>query len=66
MDSWNRENEESWAYEDERRFYRDCNRTLRTIVRSYDGTSSPDREIHSSLEVTIPEEDAPRFIWRRE
>jgi hypothetical protein len=70
MDSWNRENEESWAYEDERRFYRDCNRTLRTIVRSYDGTSSPDREIHSSLEVTIPEDDAeddaPRFIRRRE
>jgi hypothetical protein len=70
MDSWNRENEDRWAYEDERRFYRDCNRTLRTIVRSYDGTSSPDREIHSSLEVTIPEDDAeddaPRFIRRRE
>jgi hypothetical protein len=70
MDSWNRENEESWAYEDERRFYRDCHRTLRTIVRPYDGTSSPDREIHSSLEVTIPEDDAeddaPRFIRRRE
>jgi hypothetical protein len=65
MDSWNRENEESWAYEDERRFYRDCNRTLRTIVRPYDGTSSPDRESHSSLEVTIPEDDAPRFIRRR-
>jgi len=55
MESWNRENEESWAYEDERRFYRDCHRILRTIVRPYDGTSSPDREIQSSLEVTIPE-----------
>ena len=66
MDSWNRENEESWAYEDERRFYRDCHRTLRTIVRPYDGTSSPDREIYSSLEVTIPEDDVPRFIRRRE
>ena len=65
MDSWNRENEESWAYEDERRFYRDSHRTLRTIVRPYDGTSLPDREIHSSLEVTIPEDDAPRFIRRR-
>jgi hypothetical protein len=65
MDSWNRENEDRWAYEDERRFYRDCNRTLRTIVRPYDGTSSPDRENYSSLEVTIPEDDAPRFIRRR-
>jgi hypothetical protein len=65
MDSWNRENEDRWAYEDERRFYRDSHRTLRTIVRPYDGTSLPDREIHSSLEVTIPEDDAPRFIRRR-
>jgi hypothetical protein len=58
MHSWNRENEESWAYEDERRFYRDCHRTLRIIVRPYDATSSPGTELHSSLRVAVPDDGA--------
>jgi hypothetical protein len=58
MDSWNRENEESWRYDDERRFYRDCHRTLRTIVRPYDATRSSDKGLHSSLTLTIPEDGA--------
>ena len=58
MNNWNQENEESWAYEDERRFYRDCHRTLRTIVRPYDTTGPLGPGSYSMPpEVNIPEDD---------
>jgi len=67
MSLWNLTHEESWAYEDERRFYRDCNRTLRTIVRPYDEPDTTDSEIHTSLKINVPDDvpSFPDFLVRR-
>ncbi len=44
----------AWAYEDERRFYRDCHRTIRAVVRPYDAIPSASGHSNLSAKVSVP------------
>jgi hypothetical protein len=68
MGWWNEEHPE-WAYDDERQFYRECRRIVRSVARPYDATffknqsSDISREVTMSIPRELPRDIDFRDVW---
>ncbi len=55
MARWN-EAHQGWAYDDERQFYRDCHRIIRTIARPYDEIEA-EKDPKMLVNISVPHHD---------